>query len=145
MLLLFPTTSPAVIPQATNEAFMKSLMVLSVNNYAYFKMINFVVQLIALIYENNSKQWIEISSACVIMLIRATTENTVDLESGNPELSPAFPPASCVTLSKWHHLAKPLCSYLYKRESPTAQHTSAQRVLGARREWFVLGGTPGMS
>lgn len=33
---------------------MKSLMVLSVNNYAYFKMINFVVQLIALIYENNS-------------------------------------------------------------------------------------------
>ena len=145
MLLLFPTSSPAVIPQATNEAFVKSLMVLLVNNYAYFKMINFVVQLIALIYENDSKQWIDISSACVIMLIRATTENTAHLESGNLELSPAFPPASCVTLSKRHHLAKPLCSYLYKRESPTAQHTSAQRVLGARRERFVLGGTPGMS
>ena len=83
MLLLFPTSSPAVIPQATNEAFVKSLMVLSVNNYAYFKMINFVVQLIALIYENDSKQWIDISSACVIMLIRATTENTAHLESGN--------------------------------------------------------------
>ena len=55
MLLLFPTTSPAVILQATNEAFMKSLMILSMNNYAYFKIINFVVQLIALIYENDWK------------------------------------------------------------------------------------------